>query len=214
MPITAAAVILIVALAGTIAAFIPINHARHLAEEAQSRTEVELFDSYTTLGINAGEAGNPTLASFWFANAAAVAGGDRQRQEANRVRFRAWSRRMPVPIRAFLHEDVDFKGLWIHPGGEHLMALSSNDHCRVWRIEDESALPLRFRRSKKVRLERHRSQAAVLERQEDFDGALWHLNRLKAMGEPVEGWGLYLRLEDTAGQKLRLKDGDTLEPLR
>jgi serine/threonine protein kinase len=89
-------------------------------DEAQARraTVLTLADMYTAAGLSSGARDDPRQAVLWFARAARLAGDDRERAGANRIRATAWSRLAIQPVRALVHpaEWVE-NNMAFHPGG-------------------------------------------------------------------------------------------------
>ena len=112
------------------------------ARVAREKTEVTLVDMYTSAGLVAGERGEPAQAVLWFANAARLARTDPQRERANRIRVRTWSRQTPTPIRALWHDGEQLGSIQFHAEGKHLVTLTKQDKCTVWDLESERPLPL------------------------------------------------------------------------
>ena len=133
-PIAAAAVLLLAALLGAAYAFWRIDASRREALAA-------LFDSATALGIQAGDRGSPGEALLRFAHAASLGVKDESREEANRVRFRSWSREVHAPRRAFFLEGKP-RSLDFHLRGAHLLCVTTRPRAVVWDLEREEALPL------------------------------------------------------------------------
>ena len=109
------------------------------ARLAREKTEVTLVDMYTSAGLVAGE---PAQAVLWFANAARLAGTDPQRERANRIRVRTWSRQVPTPVRALGHDGRGLRSIQFHAEGKHLVTLTDRDKCIVWDLESERPVPL------------------------------------------------------------------------
>jgi WD40 repeat protein/serine/threonine protein kinase len=117
--------------------------ARRQADDARRARELNLADTYTSFGLTAGAHDDPRQAVLWFANAARLAGGDRERADANRTRAAAWGRQALQPVRALVHP-----ARWIantmafHPGGRHLLTHGfSPATCRLWDLEQEASVP-------------------------------------------------------------------------
>ncbi len=119
--------------------------ARRAGEEARlakEETEVTLVDMYTSAGLVASERGNPAQAVLWFANAARLAGTDPQRERANRIRVRTWSRQAPTPVRALPHDGQSLRSIQFHAEGKHMVTRTRYDKCTVWDLQSERPLPL------------------------------------------------------------------------
>jgi WD40 repeat protein/serine/threonine protein kinase len=117
------------------------------AEHARRATVLTLADMYTASGLAAGARDDPRQAVLWFANASRLAGDDRERAEANRIRAAAWGRLAVQPVRAFVHpaEWVE-NNMAFHPGGRHLLThgfdpVTGETTCRLWDLEREAAVP-------------------------------------------------------------------------
>jgi hypothetical protein len=139
--VAAAAVLVVLALVTNFGAFWRVNEARKEATRLQKATETALFDTYTSHGVSAGDAGNPGQAVLWFANAAFLARDDAHRQEANRIRIRNWSRLVPRPLRAFPHEGRLVEIAFDATGG-YLLTRSESRRAMVWDVEEERPLEL------------------------------------------------------------------------
>jgi serine/threonine protein kinase/WD40 repeat protein/thiol-disulfide isomerase/thioredoxin len=121
------------------------EEARVAGEEARlakEKTEVLLVDMYTSAGLVASERGEPAQAVLWFANAARLARTDPQRERANRIRVRTWSRQVPTPVRALPHDGQQLRSIQFHAEGKHLVTLTARDKCIVWDLQSERPLPL------------------------------------------------------------------------
>jgi WD40 repeat protein len=123
------------------------EQAKTKAEDKETESRRTLADSYTSLGLTAGARDDPRQAVLWFANAARLAGDDRERADANRIRAAAWGRLAIQPVRAFHHpaEWIE-NNLAFHPGGRHLLThgfdpATGLTDCRLWDLEREAALP-------------------------------------------------------------------------
>ena len=118
---------------------------RQEAERAGRAAEETLVDSYTTFGIQAGDAGNPTLAVLWFATAAELARHHPVLEHANRTRVRAWLGQGPLPVGAFPHPGQRIQQLTFHPRGDHLLVMGTRKerpHCTLWNLRTQQSLPL------------------------------------------------------------------------
>ena len=111
------------------------------AELAAHQAEIALSDSYTNSGLVANDSGNPAQAVLWFANAAAQARKDRQREIASRIRIRNWSRELPLPV-AVLPEGEKIKHLAFHPSGRYLLTMAVDGKCSIWDVEAERPVEL------------------------------------------------------------------------
>jgi serine/threonine protein kinase/WD40 repeat protein len=131
----AAAAALILCLLG-VAVFSMLRiHAAH------RRSELALFDLYTSFGLQATKEHDMAGALLWFAEAAAVPHGDPERERAARARLGSWYPEVPVPLRAFAFGE-EVSELVFHPEGTHLMALGEKRRCVIWDLQADSALPL------------------------------------------------------------------------
>jgi serine/threonine protein kinase/WD40 repeat protein len=117
--------------------------ARWQADDARRARELNLADTYTSSGLAAGARDDPRQAVLWFANAARLAGDDRERADANRTRAAAWGRQALRPVRALVHptnwisNDMAF-----HSGGRYLLTHGvSPAACRLWDLEQEASVP-------------------------------------------------------------------------
>jgi WD40 repeat protein/serine/threonine protein kinase len=155
-----ATLLITVAVGATVAAFyfgeqaetekhlkIDAQQARAKAEEKEKESQRTLTDMHTAAGLAAGARDDPRQAVLWFAHAARLAGDDRERAEANRIRAAAWGRLAIQPVRAFVHpaEWVE-NNLAFHPGGRYLLShgfnpATSETTCRLWDLEREETLP-------------------------------------------------------------------------
>jgi serine/threonine protein kinase/WD40 repeat protein/thiol-disulfide isomerase/thioredoxin len=143
-----ACLVLFVAIASPLVAFRQAS-LRQVADEraeearvAKEKTEVTLVDMYTSAGLVASERGEPAQAVLWFANAARLARTDPQRQRANRIRVRTWSREVTTPVRALPHDGQRLRSIQFHAEGRHLVTLTERDKCIVWDLQSERPLPL------------------------------------------------------------------------
>ncbi len=119
--------------------------AEREAREARERT---LTDLYTATGLTAGARDDPGLAVLWFAHAAARAGDDAGRAEANRMRAETWGREAFQPVAALPHAAEWIQALAFHPDGHHLITHgrpkdSFDGDCTVWDLarSEPVALP-------------------------------------------------------------------------
>ena len=74
-----------------------------IAETARLDAEKTLAEMYTYRGLTAHQKGDPAEAFLWFAYSAKLEHRDPEIRRANDVRFRTWSRLLPIPARAFPH---------------------------------------------------------------------------------------------------------------
>jgi WD40 repeat protein/serine/threonine protein kinase len=120
--------------------------ARRQADDARRARELMLTDMYTSFGLAAGTRDDPRQAVLWFADAARLAGDDRERADANRTRAAAWGRLALRPVRALVHPAEWIENtLAFHPGGRHLLThgfdpATGETDCRLWDLEREAAL--------------------------------------------------------------------------
>jgi WD40 repeat protein len=153
--LTAAVALILVGV--TAASLLAANHfvrtaanertARQQADDARRARERALTDVYTSFGLAAGARDDPRQAVLWFANAARLAGDDRERADANRTRADAWGRQAIQPVRAFVHPAVWVENnMAFHPGGRHLLThgydpATRDSDCRLWDVEREADVP-------------------------------------------------------------------------
>jgi WD40 repeat protein/serine/threonine protein kinase/tetratricopeptide (TPR) repeat protein len=136
-------------------------NALQMADEARRDLRRSLADAYTSAGLTAGDRGEAGQALLWFANAARLTApgetadatrSELERTQANRQRFRFWSRQIPSPIMA-----ASLKGPlqdWsFHPDGEHLLLVSQRGQCLM--------LDIRAKRAVSLEAEDHRVGAAL-----------------------------------------------------
>jgi serine/threonine protein kinase/WD40 repeat protein/tetratricopeptide (TPR) repeat protein len=135
------AAFLVLVAAGSLTAAFWYQRVAYDASEAHRHAEMTLTDMYTTQGIMAGDQGNSPLAVLWFANAARLAHQDSEREYANRVRVRTWSRLVPTPVRALPHPGQTLTHMSFHPQGWHLLTVSKQQKCIVWDLDQERPLP-------------------------------------------------------------------------
>ena len=144
---TVAALIALVAatlIIGTVtSAGFAFRFARAKKSEAEARTDAQsvVTDMHTSQGLVAGDRGDDAEACLWFANAA-LRSPDDARKELNRLRFAAWSKRLPVPIHAFPHEGQFPIKISFHPSGEYLLILSMEGNCSIWDLSTERRMDL------------------------------------------------------------------------
>src|SRR5262249_9473708 len=113
--------------------------AKAEAERQARRATVQtLTDTDTSFRLTAGARDDHRQAVLWFANAARLAGDDRARADANRIRVAAWGRLAIQPVRALVHpaEFVE-NNMVFHPGGRHLLThgfdpATQETDCRLW----------------------------------------------------------------------------------
>jgi WD40 repeat protein/serine/threonine protein kinase len=116
------------------------------AEHAHRTTVLTLADMHTAAGLAAGARDDPRQAVLWFAEAARLAGDDRERAEDNRIRAAAWGRLAIQPVRAFKHPCGWVENnMAFHPGGRHLLThgfdpTTEKTDCWLWDLEREEAL--------------------------------------------------------------------------
>jgi serine/threonine protein kinase/WD40 repeat protein len=93
--------------------------ARQTAEAALRQAEATLVDMQSARGQQAADQGNPAQAMLWFARAAEQAASDPERQLANRLRARNWSRDILVPAGTY-STGLSPKKIEFCPGSELL----------------------------------------------------------------------------------------------
>src|SRR5262249_32500223 len=91
-------------------------------EQARPQTQAHLLDPQTTLGLFASEQQKPAQAVLWFANAAALAGDDPERERLNRVRCQVWRHVNVMPARAFAAGEDGLAALAFDPSERYLLA--------------------------------------------------------------------------------------------
>jgi WD40 repeat protein len=106
------------------------------ATAARRTLALTLADSYTTLGLAAGERNDPAAAALWFARAVRQSKGDPEREFHNRVRYRNWAGETFTPVAA-LQLTPPVSELAIHPGGRYLATCSVAYHS-VWNLDREA----------------------------------------------------------------------------
>ncbi|MCC7375091.1 MAG: protein kinase [Verrucomicrobiales bacterium] len=108
------------------------------ANRAQRVATLTLSDMYARSGLAAADGGDQARAALWFANAAVIAGADRPRVEANRVRTAAWSRNILRPVRALEIPVRDFDSLRWNPAHPALIvSASAGTGAWVWDLESD-----------------------------------------------------------------------------
>lgn len=106
------------------------------ANRAQRIATLTLSDMYTRSGLAAADDGEDSRAALWFANAAVIAGADRHRAEANRVRTAAWRRNVMRPIRALEIPFRDFDSLLWNPAHPAMIVSApAANGALVWDLE-------------------------------------------------------------------------------
>lgn len=125
-------------------------NALETADQARRDLERTLADAYVSAGLTAGDRGEAGQAVLWFANAARLASsgetadesrGDPERAQANRQRFRFWSRQIPLPVMAASLEGP-VKDWSFHPSGEHLLVLPQRGQCLMLDIRARRTISL------------------------------------------------------------------------
>jgi WD40 repeat protein len=113
------------------------------ATAARRDLALTLTDSYTTLGLAAGERNDPAAAALWFARAVRQAKGDAERELHNRVRYRNWAGETFTPVAA-IQITPSPSDIALHSGGRYL-ATRSGRHT-VWDLDREApwTLPTGF----------------------------------------------------------------------
>lgn len=76
------------------------------AQAANRQARLTLSDMSTSRGLFEADNGNHSDALLWFAESLAQSEDDPERQHANRVRFRSWSRRVSRPIGVHQTQDA------------------------------------------------------------------------------------------------------------
>jgi WD40 repeat protein/predicted Ser/Thr protein kinase len=137
---TVAALLVMIAAGATIAA-LRLARIADEANQARHATEVTLADMHASHGLMAFDQGDVAQAVLWFAEAARLARRAPEREQANRVRVRTWGRLIPTPLRALEHSGQRLAQLAFHPGGKHLLTVTSDDHWTVWDLAAEQPLP-------------------------------------------------------------------------
>src|SRR5262249_6264789 len=119
---------------------------RQEAEKANRAAEETLADLYTNLGLAADERDDAARAILWFAQAARQSRGDPERERANRVRCRTWSRRCCTPVGA-LQVPATPGEIRFHPSGGDLLVFGVRGGRHVLDLEQEAEWPLLEERS-------------------------------------------------------------------
>jgi len=104
------------------------------ATAARRDLGLTLADSYTTLGLVAGERNDPAAAALWFARAVRQSEGDPERDLHNRIRYRNWAAETFTPVAALQGPPSD---LALHPGGRYLATSYGRRHS-VWDLDREA----------------------------------------------------------------------------
>jgi WD40 repeat protein len=107
------------------------------ADAARRDLALTLADSYTTLGLVAGERGDPAAAALWFARAVRQSQGDAGREFHNRVRYRNWAAETFTPV-ASVQAGATITDLALHPGGRYLL---TRPPATVWDLGREAPWP-------------------------------------------------------------------------
>ncbi len=105
-------------------------------EAARHDLALTLADSYTTLGLTAGERNDPAVAALWFARAVRQSEGDPERAFQNRVRYRNWAGETFTPIAA-VQTNSTVTELALHPGGRYV-AIRSGARYSVWDVDRDA----------------------------------------------------------------------------
>jgi serine/threonine protein kinase/WD40 repeat protein len=116
------------------------SQARQDESAARSALELTVADMYTSSGLVAGDMGDDAQAALWFASAVQQSRADAQREEANRIRFRNWSRLIPKPVRAFSHDGQPLAEMSLHPGGEFLLTRTGAGMLTIWDLRREEPI--------------------------------------------------------------------------
>jgi WD40 repeat protein len=117
---------------------------RALAAEhaANLVAETTLIDLCTTLGLSAGEHGDPSQAVLWFAEAVRVARHDQQRVQDNRTRFSSWLKRcLPLPT-PLPHGGPFLRVLAVHPAGRLVLTADADHKCAIREAGTGESQPL------------------------------------------------------------------------
>jgi WD40 repeat protein/Flp pilus assembly protein TadD/tRNA A-37 threonylcarbamoyl transferase component Bud32 len=117
---------------------------RALANEKAARRAalITLADTYTSLGLVAGEQGRLPEAVLLFANAVRLSASDPQRDWANRVRVRRWLRECYQPVHVVPGPDSSFRTVALHSGGRNLLTVARKNKCVLWDLTTEQKLTL------------------------------------------------------------------------
>jgi serine/threonine protein kinase/WD40 repeat protein len=110
------------------------------ANTARHNLAHTLADSYTTLGLVAGERNDPALAALWFARATELSQDDPEREPFNRIRFKNWSATAFAPVAAFTVNQW-VTGLEFHPAGRHLLGRLWDGVFALWDLEQNAPWP-------------------------------------------------------------------------
>ncbi|HET6879173.1 MAG TPA: protein kinase, partial [Pirellulales bacterium] len=116
--------------------------AQQAEAEQRRKAETTLTDMYTSHGLVAAERNDFQEALLWFATAANAAENDPQRGRANRLRFRNWLRRVPVPVYAIRNTAGSIADLQVHPANRHVL-LQTAEEDLVWDLDAVAMLPRR-----------------------------------------------------------------------
>jgi WD40 repeat protein len=106
------------------------------ATTARRDLGLTLADSYTTLGLVAGERNDPAGAALWFARAVRQSEGDPEREFYNRIRYRNWAAETFTPVAGLRPTPLVYE-LALHPTGRFL-ATRSGAGSSVWDLEHEA----------------------------------------------------------------------------
>jgi WD40 repeat protein len=106
------------------------------ATAARGALALTLADSYSTLGLVAGERNDPAAAALWFARAVRQSKGDPERELHNRVRYRNWAAETFTPVAA-IQSTPSVSDLALHPAGRYLATGSGARHS-VWDLDGET----------------------------------------------------------------------------
>jgi WD40 repeat protein/tRNA A-37 threonylcarbamoyl transferase component Bud32/peroxiredoxin/ribosomal protein S27E len=118
------------------------RQAEAVADEAKAAGELTLADMYTSAGVFAAEHDHVPKAVLWFAASTGIARTDPQREFASRVRFRAWGRMVPQPVRAIQHPGQALADVALHPSGHYLLVQDRVLGASLWDLQAESPLSL------------------------------------------------------------------------
>jgi eukaryotic-like serine/threonine-protein kinase len=144
LAVVAAATVLLALTAGIVVSLMQMRRAQTaLAGEAKARGETTftLSDMHARLGLAASDAGDPTRAALWFANAAILGAKDSERLAANRMRTAAWRQEAMTAVRAFdtgfdhLHElkwNPRHPAMIIDPDGQSVAQIWDLDREQLW----------------------------------------------------------------------------------
>jgi hypothetical protein len=98
------------------------RQARDAARASEAKAQRTLADMYTVQGLQASRLGDDRQAALWFAQAAIASGDDTHRREANRIRMRAWSRRVSQPTAAMAPQGKIAQRVMFHPKNRYLIS--------------------------------------------------------------------------------------------